>query len=524
VTTGVAAQTIGALPAGFRVDMDADTKQLSDGSLFGGSPGRVMRLTPAGAAALEELRAGPVRSAAAGQLARRLTDGGLAHPIPPPDPAIPDAVSVTVIIPVRDRPDMLERCLAATGAQYPVVVIDDGSADPDAIAAIVARHGAALIRRAASGGPAAARNAGLAGIDADLIAFLDSDCVPPPDWISRLAAHFADPLVGAVAPRIVAMAPSATSAPASTAPASTAPPSTAPASTAPAGTGPAARYAAVRGSLDLGPRPARIKPGSRVSYAPTAALLVRRTALDAVTAGRDLFDPDLRYGEDVDLIWRLHEAGWRIRYEPAVQVPHQGPKSWPGLLGRRFSYGTSAAPLARRHPANMTPLVLHPWPAVTVAALLARRPAAAAAAVVAAWFDLTSAVRRAGVPADGAPAATLTAVHQTWLGVGRYATQFAAPALVVALARPGGKSAAHRFGRRAAAASLLLGPALTAYAERKPDLDPVRYSLAHIADDICYGAGVWTGCLRERTIVPVRPLISWRPLSSTGQRARSRKG
>jgi hypothetical protein len=67
-------------------------------------------------------------------------------------------------------------------------------------------------------------------------------------------------------------------------------------------------------------------------------------------------------------------------------------------------------------------------------------------------------------------------------------------------------------GRRAAAASLLLGPPLTAYAERKPQLDPVRYALAHIADDVCYGAGVWSGCLRERTLLPVTPVISWRPV------------
>jgi hypothetical protein len=198
-----------------------------------------------------------------------------------------------------------------------------------------------------------------------------------------------------------------------------------------------------------------------------------------------------------------------------VQVPHEGPTNWPGLLERRFRYGTSAAPLARRHPANMAPLVLQPWPAVTVAALLARRPVVAAAALVAAWLDLTTAVRRAGVPADGAPAATLTAVHQTWLGVGRYATQFAAPALALGLARPGGKSATRRFGRRAALASLLLGPALSAYAERKPELDPVRFSLAHIADNVCYGAGVWAGCLRQRTMVPVRPAISMRPLPNT---------
>jgi hypothetical protein len=65
---------------------------------------------------------------------------------------------------------------------------------------------------------------------------------------------------------------------------------------------------------------------------------------------------------------------------------------------------------------------------------------------------------------------------------------------------------------------LLLGPALNAYAECKPDLDPVRFTLARIADDICYGAGVWSGCLRERTLVPVRPVIAWRPLRLSGCR------
>ena len=492
---------VAGMPRGTRIELDPGTKRLGDGSLFGGSPARVMRLTTAGTAALAELQAGPVRSAAAGQLARRLTDAGLAHPVLP-DTVVPAGSqhqctdqrgthTVTVIIPVRNRAAMLDRCLAATGDRYPVIVIDDGSADPAAIAEIAARHGAAIRRRAANGGPAAARNTGLAGVGTDLIAFLDSDCVPPADWVSRLVPHFADPLVGAVAPRIVALGSSAA---------------------------PAARYAAVCGSLDLGPHPGRVLPGSRVSYVPTAALVVRRSALDSVAGGRRPFDPALRYGEDVDLVWRLHDTGWRIRYEPSVQVPHDGPVSWGGLLERRFRYGTSAAPLARRHPANLAPLVLHPWPAATVVALLTRRPSAAAAGLAGGWFDLTTALRRAGVPADGTPAATLTAVRQTWLGVGRYATQFGAPAIVLALARPGGKSAARRWGRRAAAASLLLGPALTAYAESKPELDPVRFTLARITDDICYGSGVWVSCLRERTLVPVKPAVSWRQLRLTGRR------
>jgi GT2 family glycosyltransferase len=505
------------LPAGFGIELDPGTKELTGAILFGGSPARAMRLSAAGVRALAELRRGPVRSAAAGVLARRLTDAGLAHPRPPASAA---ALAVTVLIPVRDRAAELDRCLAAAGRGYPVVVVDDGSADRVAVAAVARRHGAALLRREASGGPAAARNTGLAAVAAELastdlagtklIAFLDSDCVPPPDWIRQLAAHFADPLVGAVAPRVVD-----------------------PASGEGSGAGSAAcRYAAATGSLDMGGQEARVAPLTRVAYVPTAALVVRRAALAAVAAGhpapgrqptaagpapaRSVFDPALRYGEDVDLVWRLNDAGWRIRYDPAIEVCHHGPRTWAGLLGRRFRYGTSAAPLARRHPGRLVPLVLQPWPAATVAALLGRRPVAAAAAVTAGWLTLTQTVRRAGLPADGAPAATLTAVRQTWLGAGKYATQFAAPVLAAAIAAPGGRTQVRRWGRRAAAASLLLGPALDAWQQARPALDPVRYCLGHIAADVAYGAGVWAGCARERTLAPVTPHISWHPLRVSG--------
>ena len=486
------------LPRGFGVEFDADTRELSDGSLFGGSPARVLRLTPSGAAALGELRAGPVRSAAASALARRLTDAGLAHPVPPGHASSPDLAraghaatsAVSVVIPVRDRVVMLDRCLSAAGRRHPVVVVDDGSADPAAIAAVATRHQARVLRRDTSGGPALARNTGLTEVATDIVAFLDSDCAPPPGWTDDLAAHFADPLVGAVAPRIVSASPASSAALRSA----------------------AARYAAACGSLDLGDRRAPVRPGSRVSYVPSAALIVRRSALDSLGAGHDVFDTTLRYGEDVDLIWRLVSRGWRIRYEPAVCVPHEGPDTWAGLLERRFRYGTSAAPLARRHPDSIAPLVLHPWPAIAVAAVLGGRPVAAAASTAAAWLDITGAVRRAGVPADGGPAAALTAVQQTWLGIGRYATQFAAPALALALARPGGASPRRRLRRRAALASLLLGPALSDYARRRPELDPVRFTIARIADDVSYGAGVWASCLRERTVLPVRPAISRRPV------------
>ena len=156
------------------------------------------------------------------------------------------------------------------------------------------------------------------------------------------------------------------------------------------------RYLDARAPVDLGGREARVAPLTRVSYVPTAALLVRRSALGG--AG---FDPGLWHGEDVDLIWRLTDLGWRVRYDPGAQVSHVEPDRWGAVLARRFRYGTSAAPLARRHPGLVPPLVLQAWPAAAVAALLARRPLAALAAYGAGTGQLVWLLRGWGVPARG---------------------------------------------------------------------------------------------------------------------------
>jgi mycofactocin glycosyltransferase len=475
---GVPAAAVRALPPGFGVVIDPGTKQVDEDTLFGGAPARVLRLSRIGRAALAELRAGPVRSDAAGRLARKLTDTGLAHPRPPELTSRPD---VTVLIPVRDRAVLLGRCLSALGSSYPVLVVDDGSEDPGAVADVAAAHGAALVRRPVSGGPGAARNTGLLGVATGLVAFLDSDCVPEPGWIERLAAHLADPAVAAAAPRMVAV---------------------------PAGPSWAARYTTAACCLDLGVAEARVVPGTRVAYVPTAALVVRRAAL---AGGGSVFDPALRWGEDVDLVWRLHAAGWRIRYEPAARVSHHEPDGWAALLARRFRYGTSAAPLALRHPGQVPPLVLHPWPALTVASLLAGRPEVAGLGFTGSVLAMRRAVRRAGLPARGVVPAMLDGTRQTWLGIGRYACQFGAPVLAAALVAPGGRSPARRWARRAAVASLVLGPPLTAWSARRRSLDPVRYVLGHLADDVAYGAGVWAGALRARSLAPVRPVIAWHP-------------
>ena len=125
-----------------------------------------------------------------------MTDAGLLHPQPGTHPEL---VDVTVIIPIRDRPTMLERCLDSLGDAFSVVVVDDASTNPAAVAEVAQRHRVTLISRSSNGGPASARNVGLRGVTTELVAFLDSDCIASPEWIERLAGHFADPLVAAVA-------------------------------------------------------------------------------------------------------------------------------------------------------------------------------------------------------------------------------------------------------------------------------------------------------------------------------------
>lgn len=484
------------MPVGMPVELDPEVVTKPDGTVFGGSPARLFRLNPAGQEAFSQLRDGVVQSQAGAALARRFADAGVVHPsragLPDRDPGqMRRAGVVTVVVPVRDRADELDRCLRGLGAAEQVsvrevLVVDDASADPGAVAAVAARHGARLLVRQVNGGPGAARNDALAQVRTPLVAFLDSDCLPEqtgPGWIDALIGHFDDPLLAAVAPRIVA------------------------------GGGPARtlaqRYSRSRPVLDLGPLPARVAPLSRVSYLPTAALILRRRAL-ADVAGRRGFDAALRYGEDVDLVWRLLEAGWRVRYDPSVQIGHEDPGNWAALARRRFAYGTSAARLEARHRGNVAPLVLVAAPAATVAALLARRPLLAALTFAAGYLDARTALHRAGSSAEDLLRPLAVGVRETFFGAGRWTSQFALPAALALAVAPG----RDRRGRALAVAALIAAPPAREWLRTRPDLDPVRWTALVVLDEAAYGSGVWAGAFRTGRLRAVLPSWKWRLLGS----------
>jgi glycosyltransferase involved in cell wall biosynthesis len=101
----------------------------------------------------------------------------------------------SVVVPTRDRPDALRRCLAALERQVPapveVVVVDDASREVDAVASVVAASPLARLVRAHGSGPAAARNAGARAAVADVVCFTDDDCEPAPEWVAHLLAQLA---------------------------------------------------------------------------------------------------------------------------------------------------------------------------------------------------------------------------------------------------------------------------------------------------------------------------------------------
>jgi mycofactocin system glycosyltransferase len=458
------------LPAGFHVALDPTVRTFAHGTvLVGGHPGRILRLASGGRAALTALTGDGPLTGPQRQLGRRLVEAGMAHPVPPLG-ASHHVMDVTVVIPVRDRSPLLDQCLASLGPHTAVVVVDDGSRDPGGVAEVCARHGARLVERSVNGGPAAARNEGLAQVDSELVAFLDSDCVVVDGWLDPLVRMFDDPAVGAVAPRIRPFG-SSTSA--------------------------RDRYDRSRSPLDMGSVPGLVGPDRRVRYVPTAAMVARRQAL---TNG---FDPDLRFGEDVDLVWSLVDAGWQVQYLPSVVIGHHGPASWGGLLGRRFRYGTSAGPLDRRHPGRLAPVQLRPWPTLAAVALLAGRPRTSCLVTALYGVDLARRVRALDIPPSQAVRWSAQGTAWTLFGLGRAATVVGGPALIVSVLGGGPK------GRRVASA-LAMAPPLVEWWQRRPVLDPFRWSVASIIDDVAYGLGVWSGCLQARTISPLLPSLQMR--------------
>ncbi len=463
------------LPDGFAVQVDRRVRVLGQGSaLLGGSPTRILRLAPAAQDMLADGRL-KVRDALSAELARTLLDATVAHPRPAGGPSHRD---VTVVIPVRDNACGLRRLVAGLRGLR-IVIVDDGSSTPVRHEEFAAAHpDLVILRHVQSKGPAAARNTGFAACKTDYVAFLDSDVVPRRGWLEALLGHFCDPTVALVAPRIVGLAQTDHL---------------------------VGRYEAVRSSLDLGQREAPVIPYTSVSYVPSAAIICRTSTLRDI----DGFDETLRAGEDVDLCWRLVEAGARLRYEPIAQVAHDHRTELRDWVARKAFYGGSAAPLSVRHPDKIAPLMISGW-ALTAWILMA----------LGSSFGYLASLFVAGLTGRRVAKSMQGTETQMWdvVTVAARSLWSAALQLASAICRhywPVALLAAMLFRscRRVVVVAAIVDGVVD-WANRRQTADDdarpiglLTYLLLKRIDDLAYGLGLWYGVVRERNVGPLKPQI-----------------
>jgi mycofactocin glycosyltransferase len=448
--------------------------------LLGGSPYTLLTLRPKATEVVSLLLAGQslgevahnaaVSVDAVTNVARRLLNAGMVEP-KYAGPHTYSIADVTAVIPAHNESATigeLVRALRSSGVSQ-VVVVDDGSIDGTGLAA--QEGGAQVLRNEVPMGPAAARNRGFHNVTGSLVLFIDADTVTDPcvDWAELLIA-FDDPSVAFAAPRIASQP----------------------------GTSGVHRYEILRSPLDLGPRRGSVRPRSRVAYVPSAALLVRVDAFNELGG----FDQALRYGEDVDLVWRAVNANFVVRYEADIVIHHRPRTSVAAFVNQRRRYGSSAAALEKRHPGFVAPLHASGWSVIVWALGLFGGP----------FGLLTSAVTALGTA--GALEPKLKSLAQprriAWsltlkghLGVGRQLASvtwrawlpFALLAAIVS-----------RRSRIALALSTLFS--LEEWFVKRPNIDPIRFVGFRLLDDASYCSGVWQGCIAQRSFRALMPHLS----------------
>jgi GT2 family glycosyltransferase len=219
------------------------------------------------------------------------------------------------VVPVLNGEQTLGDCIdSLLRLRYPagrveLLVVDNGSRD--GTADVLRRYGDRIMRlEESTRGPGAARNAGVRSAEREVVAFTDADCQVDPDWLTALVAPLEERRVG-IAGGIIRALPPAND---------------------------VERFGELihdhRLAIDV------FKP----PYAITMNWASRRAVLDELGG----FDERFRRCEDVDLSYRMTQAGYTLAYAPEAVVYHHNEETLAGLFREGFAHGFHGV-LALKH-------------------------------------------------------------------------------------------------------------------------------------------------------------------------------
>lgn len=227
------------------------------------------------------------------------------------------APRISVVVCTYNGVRWLDGCFdALSRVEYPnfeVILVDDGSTDGSS--AVAGRRGVRVIRSDQNGGLSAARNLGLHAGTGEIIAYLDDDARPEPDWLHRLAHTFNSRTYAAVGgPNIP-----------------------------PRGDGVVADCIA-----ESPGGPIHVLVSDEVAeHIPGCNMAIRRDVLAEI----DGFDPRfITAGDDVDICWRLQDVGHQIGFSASAVVWHYRRCSVGAYLKQQYGYGKAEGLLERKWP------------------------------------------------------------------------------------------------------------------------------------------------------------------------------
>lgn len=248
----------------------------------------------------------------------------LAAALPRRVEALPESPPVSVIVCTRNGSATLRACLESLEKlrypNYEVLVVDDGSTD--AVPDILRAFPKVRALRQEPAGLSAARNLGMRQAGGVILAYTDDDCVAHPDWLTHLVRAFAsdEKAVAAGGPNI--------------------PP--------PPRNGIEAVVAAAPGA------PAHVLLNDHeAEHLPGCNLAIRKDSLEKIGGFNAVFTTA---GDDVDVCWRLRDAGGKLLFAPGAMVWHHRRRTVTAYLRQQRGYGRAEALLMKTHPTRFGPL------------------------------------------------------------------------------------------------------------------------------------------------------------------------
>ncbi|HZK78731.1 MAG TPA: glycosyltransferase family A protein [Gemmatimonadaceae bacterium] len=231
----------------------------------------------------------------------------------------------SIVVPTFNRPAELATCLDAIAncgfdrGRFEVVVVNDGGDDPEPVLESARSAGINLRRLSKPNrGPAAARNYGASAARGDFLAFIDDDCIPAKDWLTRLEESVAAYPLALHGGRTVNLLRGNRCSQAS------------------------------QSLVDYVYRYYNDRTVSRTFFFASNNIAVA-TSLFAQIGG---FDESFRTAEDRDFCRSWHAKGWGFHYSPSVTIHHAHHLTLRTLQKQHFSYGRGALPYWRKSSAG----------------------------------------------------------------------------------------------------------------------------------------------------------------------------